>query len=131
MSKVEDRFAQIFISANIPYVREKTFPELKNGILRYDFYLPTFNILVEIDSMLHFKPIPKFHKSKTDFTHAQQNDRLKNSFALSHNIKLYRIPEWEFQNVKTFADIIQDKFLVTTKWWNDIIWREYLKGITP
>lgn len=125
MSKVEDRFAQIFISANIPYVREKTFPELKNGILRYDFYLPTFNTLVEIDSMLHFKPIPKFHKSKTDFTHAQQNDRLKNSFALSHNIKLYRIPEWEFQNIKTFADILQQKFLVTTKWWNDIIWREY------
>lgn len=131
MSKVEDKFAQIFISANIPYVREKTFPELKNGILRYDFYLPTFNILVEIDSMLHFKPISKFHKSKTDFTHAQQNDRLKNSFALSHNIKLYRIPEWEFQNIKTFADIMQDKFLVTTKWWNDIIWREYLKGATP
>ena len=131
MSKVEDRFAQIFISANIPYVREKTFPELKNGILRYDFYLPTFNILVEIDSMLHFKPIPKFHKSKTDFTHAQQNDRLKNSFALSHNIKLYRIPEWEFQNVKTFADILKKKFLVTTKWWNDIIYREYLKGNKP
>ena len=131
MSKVEDRFAQIFISANIPYVREKTFPELKNGILRYDFYLPTFNILVEIDSMLHFKPIPKFHKSKTDFTHAQQNDRLKNSFALSHNIKLYRIPEWEFQNVKTFADILKQKFLVTTKWWNDIIYREYLKGNKP
>lgn len=125
MSKIEDKFAQIFISAGISYIREKTFPELKNGILRYDFYLPTFNILVEIDSMLHFKPIPKFHKSKTDFTHAQQNDRLKNSFALSHNIKLYRIPEWEFQNIKTFADILQPKFLVTTKWWNDIIWREY------
>ena len=131
MSKIEDKFAQIFISANIPYIREKTFPELKNGILRYDFYLPTFNILIEIDSMLHFKPIPKFHKSKTDFTHAQQNDRLKNSFALSHNIKLYRIPEWEFQNVKTFTDIIQNKFLVTTKWWNDIIYREYLKGNQP
>lgn len=128
MSKVEDRFAQIFISANIPYVREKTFSELKNGILRYDFYLPIFNILVEIDSMLHFKPIPKFHKSKTDFTHAQQNDRLKNSFALSHNIKLYRIPEWEFQNIKTFADIIQPKFLVKDKWHNDRIYREYLKN---
>lgn len=131
MSKVEDRFAQIFISANIPYVREKTFSELKNGILRYDFYLPTFNILVEIDSMLHFKPIPKFHKSKTDFTHAQQNDRLKNSFALSHNIKLYRIPEWEFQNIKTFADILQQKFLVKDKWHNDRIYREYLKGNQP
>ena len=129
MSKVEDRFAQIFISANIPYIREKTFPELKNGILRYDFYLPTFNILVEIDSMLHFKPIPKFHKSKTDFTHAQQNDRLKNSFALSHNIKLYRIPEWEFDNIHTITDILQPKFRVNTKWWNDIIWREHCSKV--
>lgn len=131
MSKIEDKFERIFISAGVKYIREKTFPELKNGTLRYDFYLPTLGILVEVDSMLHFKPIPKFHKTKTDFTHAQQNDRLKNSFALSHKIKLYRIPEWEFSNIKTITDILQPKFLVTTKWWNDIIYREYLKGITP
>lgn len=131
MSKIEDKFEQIFISAGVNYIREKTFPELKNGTLRYDFYLPTLGILVEVDSMLHFKPIPKFHKTKTDFTHAQQNDRLKNSFALSHKIKLYRIPEWEFSNIKTITDILQPKFLVTTKWWNDIIYREYLKGIKP
>ena len=55
---------------NLKYIREKTFPELKGGTLRYDFYLPTLGILVEVDSMLHFKPIPKFHKTKTDFTHA-------------------------------------------------------------
>lgn len=127
MSKIEDKFAQIFRSANISYVREKTFSELKNGILRYDFYLPILNTLVEIDSMLHFKPISKFHKTKTDFTHAQQNDRLKNSFALSHNIKLYRIPEWEFQNIAKLEDIFQTKFLVTDKWHNDRIYREYLK----
>lgn len=131
MSKIEDKFERIFISAGVKYIREKTFPELKGGTLRYDFYLPTLGILVEVDSMLHFKPIPKFHKTKTDFTHAQQNDRLKNSFALSHKIKLYRIPEWEFSNIKTITDILQPKFLVTTKWWNDIIYREYLKGIKP
>lgn len=131
MSKIEDKFERIFISAGVKYIREKTFPDLKNGTLRYDFYLPTLGILVEVDSMLHFKPIPKFHKTKTDFTHAQQNDRLKNSFALSHKIKLYRIPEWEFSNIKTITDILQSKFLVTTKWWNDIIYRKYLKGITP
>ena len=70
MSKIEDKFEQIFKSAGIKYIREKTFPELKGGILRYDFYLPELGILIEVDSMLHFKPIPKFHKSKTDFTHA-------------------------------------------------------------
>lgn len=128
MSKIEDRFERIFISAGVKYVREKTFPSLKNGILRYDFFLPDLGVLVEVDSMLHFKSIPKFHKTKTDFTHAQQNDRLKNSYALSHNLKLFRVPEWEFSNVNTLADILQEKFHVTNKWHNDIIYREYLKG---
>lgn len=128
MSKIEDKFERIFISAGVKYVREKTFPELKGGILRYDFYLPDLDILIEVDSMLHFKPIPKFHKSKTDFTHAQQNDRLKNSFALSHKIKLYRVPEWDFPNINTLSDILQPHHLVQSKWHNDIIYREYLKG---
>ena len=131
MSKIEDKFEQIFISAGVKYIREKTFPELKGGTLRYDFYLPTLGILVEVDSMLHFKPIPKFHKTKTDFTHAQQNDRLKNSFALSHKIKLYRIPEWDFQNTNTLSDVLLPHHLVQSKWHNDIIYREYLKGAKP
>ena len=71
MSKIEDKFASIFSSAGIKYVREKSYQDLKNGYLRYDFYLPDLNVLVEVDSILHFKPIPKFHKTKHDFTHAQ------------------------------------------------------------
>jgi len=70
MSKIEDKFAQILISSNIRFEREKTFPNLKNGFLRYDFYLPDLNILIEVDSMLHFKRIPKFHPTMHDFTHA-------------------------------------------------------------
>ena len=69
----------------------------------------------------------KFHKTKHDFLHAQQNDRLKNSYALSHKIKLYRIPEWEFQNINILPDLFQREFLVTTKWHNDIIYREVVK----
>ena len=125
MSKIEDKFARIFELSGIKYVREKTFPNLKNGQLRYDFYLSDLNILVEVDSILHFQMIPKFHKSKQDFKHAQQNDRLKNSYALAHNIPLYRCPEWEFDNINNFSDILQKKFLVTTKWWNDIIYRQH------
>ena len=130
MSKIEEKFTQIFISAGVQYIREKTYPQLKDGFLRYDFYLPKFGVLIEVDSMLHFKQIPKFHKTKQDFLHAQQNDRLKNSFALSHKIPLYRIPEWEFSNIKTLSDILQKKFLVTTTWWNDIIYREYIKNFS-
>lgn len=128
MSKIEEKFANIFQVAGIKYVREKTYPNLKNGYLRYDFYLPDLDTLVEIDSMLHFELIPKFHKTKHDFTHAQQNDRLKNSYALSHKIPLYRIPEWEFQNINTAKDIFQKKFLVTNRFWNDIVYRKHQTG---
>jgi len=71
MSKIEEKFARIFTSAGIKFVREKSFKDLKNGFLRYDFYLPNMNILVEVDSMLHFKMVPKFHKDEHDFKHAQ------------------------------------------------------------
>ena len=127
MSKIENKFAQILISSNIRFEQEKTFPNLKNGFLRYDFYLSDLNILIEVDSMLHFKMVPKFHKTEHDFKHGQQNDRLKNSYALAHNIKLYRIPEWEFESTNTILDILKPEHLVKSKWHNDIIYREHLK----
>ena len=129
MSKIEDKFASLFASADILYVREKTFKDLKNGYLRYDFYLPAINTLVEIDSMLHFEMTPKFHQTQHDFKHGQENDRLKNSYALSHNIPLYRIPEWEFNNIIKAADVFKSKYKVSSRWHNDQIYRQHLKDI--
>lgn len=70
MSKTEDKIAAIFTKAHIPYVREKTFSDLKKGQLRFDFYLPTMNVLVEYDSEIHFQRVPKFHRTHNDFSHA-------------------------------------------------------------
>lgn len=123
MSKSEDYISQIFTKEKISYIREKTFSDLHYGKLRYDFYLPDLNILVEYDSEIHFKEVPKFHKKYNDFSHAQQNDRIKNSYALAHNIPLYRIPYWNLKQIKCFNDIIQKEHLVTSKWHNDIIYR--------
>lgn len=128
MSKVEDKFALLLKQNHIPYVREKTYPDLKHGKLRFDFYLPTMNILLEVDSELHFQEIKKFHKKYNDFTHAQENDRIKNSYALAHNIRLYRIPYWEFNNIKTIADLFSPQFIVTSRWHNDLIYRNHKRG---
>ena len=126
MSKAEDNIERIFRQNNINCIREKTFQDLHGGRFRFDFYLPEKNILVEYDSEIHFKEVPKFHHKYNDFSHAQQNDRMKNSYALSHSIPLYRIPYWELQNIKDINDIFQQKFLVQSKWHNDIIYREYI-----
>lgn len=105
MSKIEDKFEMMFRREGIPCVREKTFSNLKNGKLRFDFYLPTKNVLVEYDSEIHFQEIPKFHRKYNDFSHAKENDRIKNSYALAHLIPLYRVPYWALSHIKTVSDI--------------------------
>ena len=125
MSKCEEKIEYILQKQNMEYVREKTYYDLRYGKLRYDFYLPQQNILIEYDSELHFYQIPKFHKTQQDFKHAQENDRIKNSYALSHSIPLYRIPYWAFKDIHSFNDIIQEKYLVQNRWHNDTTYREY------
>lgn len=125
MSKVEDKFASLLRKNKISYVREKTYPDLKNGKLRFDFYIPTMNILLEIDSELHFQEIKRFHKDYGTFHHAQENDRIKNAYALAHGIRLYRIPYWEFNNITSIAELFSPRFIVTSRWHNDIVYRKY------
>lgn len=127
MSKCEEKIEYIFYQANIRCVREKTFSDLRKGQLRYDFYLPDLNILVEYDSELHFQEISKFYKQHHNFSHARENDRIKNSYALSHHIPLYRIPYWNFTLLHNVNDILKEEHLVKTRWHNDMVYREYLK----
>ena len=76
-------------------------------------------ILIEVDGEQHFKYTDYFYDSKKEFNHAKQNDYYKNSFALSHNYRLYRIPFWELENIHHYSEIFQNKFLVMSKWHND------------
>ena len=127
MSKGEQLIKSILENENVRYQQEKIFTDLRNGKMRFDFFLPEFGILLEWDGIQHFKQVLKFHRTQQEFNHAKQNDRYKNSFALARGYRLYRIPYWEMDNIKTFSDIVQEKFHVTTQWHNDIVYREYLK----
>ena len=121
MSKGEEHLIRILRAANIKFEREKTFSDLKGGKFRYDFYLPLYNILIEVDGEQHFKQVKKFQKTRKDFLHQQENDRRKNSYALANKITLIRIPYWEIDNIKTYTDLFQPKFFVVSKWHNDFL----------
>ena len=126
MSKGEEQIEFLLKKKKVNYIKEKSFPMLRGGRLRFDFYLPNTQTLIEVDGEQHFKFTSYFYDSKKEFNHAKQNDYYKNSFALAHNYKLYRIPFWELPNIKYFSDIFQNKFLVTTKWHNDQIYRRFM-----
>ena len=125
MSLYEEYILKIFKQEHIYFEREKTFRDLKHGLFRFDFYLPNINngCIVDVDGEYHFKPI----RGRRALIKQQEHDRMKNSYCLANNIPLYRIPYWELSNIKKLNDILDKKYLVTTKWWNDEIWLNYMK----
>lgn len=116
MSNYESYIISILKKEKINFIKEKTFKDLREGQFRFDFYVPGGRpIIIEIDGEQHFKPI----YGRQKFLKGQEHDRRKNSYCLSNNIPLYRIPYWEVKNMKSFVDMTQSKFLVRSRWHND------------
>lgn len=128
-SSLEKHINTILLKEKISFVREKTFEDLKkhNAHLRFDFYIPSLNCCLEVQGRQHYEFTPIFHKNNSEFQKRQGYDRLKISYCLTHNIKLYIIPFWEIKKVKNLSDILQNKYLAKTRWKNDDDWREYKK----
>ena len=80
-------------SNNIKFEREKTFKSCKltvNGAMRFDFYLPDYNMCIEYDGEQHYKPIKSFGGKKS-FDDIKLKDSIKTNYCISKNIKLLRI----------------------------------------
>jgi hypothetical protein len=83
---------------NIKYETQKTFTGCVNKKkLRFDFYLPNFNMCIEFDGQQHFKEginksfVHGYKFTENDFKKNCHKDKIKNNFCKEHNIKLIRI----------------------------------------
>ena len=103
-SEGESKIELYLNKRGISFVREKTFPDCKRiQPLRYDFYLPDYNILIEYDGPQHFQPYPQSYrrcrnfsvwamkKAEENFIIQRENDEIKNRYALNNGIQLIRI----------------------------------------
>lgn len=124
MSSYEEKVAKILNEQKVKYNREQTFKNLKNGLYRFDFYLPEQNILIEVDGQQHLAFSKVFYKSRADFLKARERDRQKNAYALAHKIPLYRIPYYDMDYIKTYEDLFKEEYLVSSIYHNDKIRKE-------
>lgn len=104
----ESNIKNILEKANIEFYKEYKFKEL--GELRYDFYLPKYNRLIEFDGRQHYVPNPLWDDKET-FEIRQQRDKMKNDYAKNHDIDLVRIPYTERDNI-TLDLLLSDKYLI-------------------
>jgi hypothetical protein len=86
------------------FENQKMFRECRNPLtnfpLKFDFYLPKENILIEYDGEQHFGShhlVGGIHTTTPrEYYDIRRKDRIKTTFALSNNIKLIRIPYTKF-----------------------------------
>ncbi len=76
---------------DLEYFYNKEFQDCKRVFkLKFDFYLPNSNLIIEYDGEQHFKHVSKFGSLKK-FKISQERDQIKNKFAKSEGINLLRI----------------------------------------
>ena len=105
-SKGERKINSFLAKENISFKRQKTFNDCVNNktgrLLSFDFYLPKYNLCIEYDGEYHYEPWRLyFDKSEAQekYNDLKYRDNLKNLYVKNNNIKLLRIPYFEFKNI--------------------------------
>lgn len=111
LSKGEDKIEEILQNNSINFERQKTFDTCRNKeLLRFDFYLPDYNVLIEYDGIQHFQYNEKSGwNTEENFKKTKNNDNIKNQWCKDNNIPLIRIPYTHFDKLN-----INDLILKTT-----------------
>jgi hypothetical protein len=92
-SKGEKSIRLFLEEHNIPYESEKSFKYCKdNALLRFDFYLPEQNMLIEFDGMQHYNAID-FFGGVMALKLNKKHDKIKNRYVIENGLKLLRLPE--------------------------------------
>ena len=98
-SKGERSIYKLLEEYNITYIREYRFNECKDiNTLPFDFYLPDFNTCIEFDGEQHYASCD-FYGGDEAYEIRKLHDNIKTSYCINNNIKLIRIPYWDYCNI--------------------------------
>lgn len=98
-SKAEVLIKNLFTQMQIDFISEKTFKDLKSKSgtpLRFDFYLPKYNLCIEYQGEQHYN---RHFKGEQGLIRQQYNDELKRQYCKANSIKLIEIPYWDFNKI--------------------------------
>lgn len=100
ISKGEEKIKSILDELNINYERGYRFEDCKNiKSLPFDFYIYSLNITIEYDGKQHYK-VGCFNMTLLDLMNLKRRDNIKTQYCKDNNIKLIRIPYWDYNNIK-------------------------------
>ncbi len=87
----EQEIKKLLIENGVEFIHQYKFDDCKNVFpLRFDFYLPEYNICIEYDGEQHFRPMG-FSGGDIGFKRTVKNDKIKNQYCNKNNIGLLRV----------------------------------------
>ena len=118
VSKTEQRIANILTDANVEFETEKTFNDLVgttiNSRLRYDFWIPSKNLLIEYDGEHHTQLVRRSATQTDDDLSRrlfcmQRNDKLKNDYAINKGMSILRI---SYTQKQCLTDVLRENGVI-------------------
>lgn len=105
ISKGEEEIKKVLNELNINFKFQYVFHDCKRIFnLPFDFYLEDYNIAIEYDGEQHFHPVDFAGKGEEwaneQLMKVRERDAIKDEYCRNNNIKLIRIPYYEFKNIK-------------------------------
>lgn len=101
-SKGELMLEKIFNDYLVDFEKQKGFEDLRHkSPLKFDFYLPKYNLLIEYDGLQHRKPIKMFGGEEA-FKIQKMIDDIKTEYTIKNNIKLLRLNNTRVDKIKKF-----------------------------
>lgn len=108
-SKGEREIENFLIKYNIIYKKQYRNEKCKNkNTLPFDFYLTNLNVMIEFDGVQHFETVEYFGGYEK-LLETRFNDELKNQYCKDNDIKLIRIPYYNYDKIE---DILEKELKV-------------------
>lgn len=99
-SKGEEQISYCLQKLGVIFYTQKTFDDCRNGdsgiLYKFDFYLPDYNTCIEYDGEQHFFG---WNSNQQDLLKIQQRDKEKTQYCAKNNIKLIRIPYYDYNKI--------------------------------
>lgn len=109
ISDGELRIRNYLDNHNIEYETEKIFPNCRYiKPLRFDFYLPKYNLIIEYDGKQHFEPVVFWNGQNADkqLELNQIRDNIKTQYCKDNKIDLLRITYKEYDSIEILLSFL-------------------------
>lgn len=105
-SHLEKKVQLYFDNSKIDYEIEKSFNDLRGiggGKLSYDLFVPSYNLLIELQGEQHYRPVEYFGGVDA-FEKQKMHDELKRNYAISNQYNYIEIGFFDIDNIDTILN---------------------------